>query len=265
MNAIRQALVLRTVTRWVGVFLLIALATWTSLITGRRPQHVAPFWWANALLAAVLLLNRRSRWAAYLTAGFAGALLAHFVFHDSLTYTLIAVSVDTAEAALTAWIVLRILGNRPNSIDSIKMFRLTALILLGVCFPVIVSGLSMGVILHLLSSAPVLPFFERWFPPNALGIAIFTPLVLVLFRRSTMDLFRRQRLLQTSAFSTVPRSRKLGYFRAEQPSGCLPHLSAAASERRATWLRRRSHRGVHHGRHRYRLYNRGPWAVDAGF
>lgn len=185
---------------WTAVFLLIALATWAGLASVSHPQCIAPFWWPNALLAAVLLLNRRPRWAGYLSAGFAGIFVVHLLFHDSLPHSLISCTADTAEAALTAWMVYRILGDSRELQNSITMFHLIALLVAGVCLPAAVSGLSIAVALHLLSGVPVVLFLERWFPPNALGIAVVTPLVLALFRGGAADLFRRERLRRTLAF-----------------------------------------------------------------
>jgi diguanylate cyclase (GGDEF)-like protein len=195
---------------------------WIGLMSGRGAGHVPAVWWANSVLLAIVLLNRRSdRWPL-LAAGYCGNVIAHLIMRDPIAQVLLLSLVDTGE---TSFAVLAVQWRMPleaergldlheRGLDLMDRGRLLRFVLFGVLLGPLLAACFAALILSLLVDAPMLTAF-RWFPPSALGMAIVTPLLLGLARRETMDLFAPQRLTKTMIAMGLLAVTTLGIFSRE--------------------------------------------------
>jgi diguanylate cyclase (GGDEF)-like protein len=187
---------------WTFTVAAVAAMAWIGLMSGRGAGHVPAVWWANSVLLAIVLLNRRSNRWPLLAAGYCGNVIAHLVMHDPISQVLLLSLVDTGE---TAFAVLAVQWRMPftterglhlRGLDLMDRGRLLRFVLFGVLLGPLLAACCAALILRTLVNAPMLTAF-RWFPPSALGMAIVTPLLLGLARRETMDLFAPKRLSKT--------------------------------------------------------------------
>jgi diguanylate cyclase (GGDEF)-like protein len=155
-------------------------------------------WPTDGILLAVLLMSRR-RWWPWIAAGF---VLDQLIFSQ---FTLIGRVVDSAlnllellVAALflppfrtmTAWL------RRPRLIPR---FLIGALVLAPLC-----AALLGGFYFRFIDAPKTYwGIVQKWVSGDALGFALWTPLVLSLCSRETYAIFRRERLVQTLMLLTV--------------------------------------------------------------
>ena len=80
--------------RLLGATAVVALSSWIGLVM-IRPDGVSPFWPANGVLLAFLMITPRGRWGLYLASGVAANLLTHVIRGYTLQAT-VGVSVGNA-------------------------------------------------------------------------------------------------------------------------------------------------------------------------
>lgn len=169
--------------RLAGCFFSIVLAT---VFVGLAPE--ANFIWvANGVMLAYLLLAPRSRWAAYLCAGyiaqFAGGLL---VGHLHVVSGLLLTSLNLAESFISALLLRRRSSQLPDLTNPGYIIRFLA-------FGVLAGPVIVGAIDALLSplwhtSSPLwhassaLSEFLQWAAADALGVCVATPAFVAIFR-----------------------------------------------------------------------------------
>lgn len=214
---------MRSAIRFTGVAVLIFAIAWLGLSFGRLSGPLPSIWWANAALVAVLLLDATQRlapsiqdastnlarsasaangrlplrglshWPLLLAAGFIGNLLAHFVARDPLAHSFFLSACDTGEAALAACTFAYAVRDRIDLADERQLLRFVGC---AVLLAPLLAGIAAAIVFPRLVGNPI-ALAWRWFPPHALAMAIIPPLVFLLARRETSDLFRPRRVLST--------------------------------------------------------------------
>jgi diguanylate cyclase (GGDEF)-like protein len=184
---------LKFAVKFAAAAALTAELAWIGLAAGRGAGHVPAIWWANAVLASIMLLDKRRRWLLLLAAGYLGNVIAHLFFHDPMWEVLSLSTCDTGETAIAVYGVALSLGRRVDLTQQRQLLRFVGFaVLLGP----LVASLAAGIILHIgLGSPYTVPLL--WFPASALGMSVVVPLVLGLARRETRELFQPQRLPNT--------------------------------------------------------------------
>jgi diguanylate cyclase (GGDEF)-like protein len=177
----------------VVVAALTAALAWVGLYSGRGAGHVPAVWWANAALAAVMLLDRRRPWLKLLMAGYVGNILGHLLFRDPIWETLTLSACDVCETAIAVYGVALAVGRRVDLTQQRQLLQFVAFAVLAA--PMAASNAA-AFVLHFLVGSP-LTVWLRWFPASALGMAVVVPLVLGLARRETWQLFHPTRLANT--------------------------------------------------------------------
>lgn len=213
--------------RIAGVIVLTAALAWLGLYSGRGAGRVPAVWWANAALVSVMLLaatarqpqpsqpedsketptpprqpflwnllagGRRRHWPFLLAAGYLGNVIAHALMHDPTSQILLLSACDVLEAAIAAYSVGFVLGDR---VDLTEQKQLLLFVAFAVFLAPLVASFTAGVVLRWLLGTSMTMTPLRWFPPSALGMSVIPPLVLGLARRETWDLFRPGRLANT--------------------------------------------------------------------
>lgn len=176
-----------------AILAITAALAWVGLASGRGAGHVPAVWWANAVLASIMLLNGRERWPAMLIAGFLGNIAGHLLFHDPIWETFALSSCDTGETAVAAYGVAFALGQR---VDLTRQRQLLQFLVFAVLLAPTAASVTAGLVLHLGQHSP-LTVTLLWFPASALGMAVVVPLILGLARQETRELFHPSRLANT--------------------------------------------------------------------
>lgn len=176
---------LRTLGLLTAVALSVALSAWVGIELTREAGRVASIWLANGLLLGVLLLNPRSQWVAYCIAGYVGNVAANVFTGDDLVTALLLSACNSLEVLLAAWALhSRLQTTHPLTTPrELAHFTFWA----GGIAPLL-SGLCASFYLSAQSPASPWDILQVWYPADALGIFIVTPLMLA---------FRLQRVAQT--------------------------------------------------------------------
>lgn len=168
--------------------LYLALATATIILTTDR-RAIAPVWPANAVLLAMLLVERRPRWGAILGIGFVANLLANFMTRGTLTGPILYGSLNILEVT-TAAIALRRSGDASAPIgDPRDLLRFIGWA--GLIAPV-VSGLGGAATAYLLFGQGFQHSFVTWYAADALGLLIVTPFLMAILNGEYRDCFHEK-------------------------------------------------------------------------
>ena len=179
--------------KFAGIVALTALLAWVGLVSGRGAGRVPAIWWANAALAAVLLLGKRDRILPALVAGYFGNVLGHLSAGDALSETFALSACDIGETAIAVVGVVLAVGRRVDLTQQRQLLRFVAFaVFLG---PLVASACA-TLFLHWLTGS-ALTVSLVWFPASALGMSVVVPLVLGLARPETRELFQPSRLANT--------------------------------------------------------------------
>jgi diguanylate cyclase (GGDEF)-like protein len=182
-----------------GILLLTAagLTVWAKIFERIVPtveNGWAIYWPYNGIIVAFLLMSKR-RWWPWILAGFVCAFVRiELVAHDTVGELTVDIASNLVEIAVAA------LALPP--FRSLKQWMME---------PKIITRFALyGILLGpLLTCGPVAWYFSSRFPgtfwenvvlwsfSDALGAALWTPLILVLFSRETYDLFRRKAIAET--------------------------------------------------------------------
>lgn len=157
--------------------LYLCLASATIVLT-TNSRDVATLWPANAVLLAVLLTSEKPRWAGVLTVGIAANIAANLLTRDSATAPLMYAGANLVEVTLAAALLRRSLG----SSAPIEQPRAVAHFIFGA--GLIAPGVS-GVLgagtAALVYGQDFSLSYKTWFFSDALGLLIFTPVLMSLF------------------------------------------------------------------------------------
>jgi diguanylate cyclase (GGDEF)-like protein/PAS domain S-box-containing protein len=171
----------------------IALLCFASMRLTLPNDRFAVIWPANGVVLGLLLTTRQRRWSHVIGLALAGNLAANLAIGETgLTAGLLALC-NTLET------VVALLGCRSANVSKrqfgeplwIVRFALCAIIIA----PAAASLIAASVLYFDMQTAP-LTTFVRWFPADALGIAMFAPLTMVLRGASDLGLLRSRRLLK---------------------------------------------------------------------
>jgi diguanylate cyclase (GGDEF)-like protein/PAS domain S-box-containing protein len=142
-------------------------------------------WVANGLLLSYLLLTPRTRWPAYLIAGFvaqcAGGLI---VSSAGWQIVLSLAALNLAEIALAAYLLRGRTGQLPcfTSLSYLARFVGWAV----VAAPLAI-GCVFGILAHLWVHLAFWPVLRDWFLTDALGMAVTVPAITAVFRARLRD------------------------------------------------------------------------------
>lgn len=171
--------------RWlktVGVAVLVGLACWACLELTRGSGRIASIWIANGLLAGVMLTSRPGQAPVLLLAGFCGNVVAALIAGDTLAVALSLCLCNSLEVALAT---LPLRSSDGSSPDLTRRGVLIRFALIGVLFAPAAGGTLASLIIVQSNLATFWEVFRVWYPADALGVAITTPLVIAL-RSSTV-------------------------------------------------------------------------------
>lgn len=186
---------------WLFTVVAVAVMAWIGLLSGRGAGHVPAVWWANSVLLAIILLNRRSQRWPLLLAGYCGNVAAHLLMHDPLNQVFLLSLVDVGESTF-AVIAVQWTSDRAaqeQGFDFTNRGSLLRFVVFGVLLGPLLAACAAALILRALVHAEMITAF-RWFPPSALGMAMVAPLLLGLARRETAALFAPQRIAKTALY-----------------------------------------------------------------
>lgn len=150
-------------------FLAVFSASLAILLDGSERL----IWLANGLLLSYLLVVPRWLWRQYAAVGFAalfaGSIIAHpGQFNTSVVHAFL----NTAEAALSAWLLRRRSADLPRFTDERYLLRFGAIAVVG--SPAAIA-LLFAIFSSLSHGLPGPSAFYRWITTDGLGIAIVTP------------------------------------------------------------------------------------------
>ena len=180
--------------RLLGATAVVALSSWIGLVM-IRPDGVSPFWPANGVLLAFLMITPRGRWGLYLASGVAANLLTHVIRGYTLQAT-VGVSVGNAiEILIAAWPFRHDAPARPDLTRASSLWRFA---LFGGVLGPAASGLwTISTTGGFLSFISVATKFRYWFVGDSLGILLLTPLMLALLDPDVVQLFAWRKLPET--------------------------------------------------------------------
>ena len=182
------------------LFCAVFLTAWLGIVVDEGADGEAAFWWANAILLSVLLLNRRERWPAIFVTAYAANVLAHVVGRDLLTVSFALAACDMLEAAIS---VYPFAWTAEHAIRFSRPRELARLCLAGALIAPAVSAICATTIYRLLYTHVPPSFGLYWFFSNALGAIIVTPVILSFFDNEGTALLERKRLLETVSLLSV--------------------------------------------------------------
>jgi diguanylate cyclase (GGDEF)-like protein/PAS domain S-box-containing protein len=180
-----------------GLFIVVAITAWGSLLSDAGENGAAAIWWPNGVLLAALLLSRRQWWVAIFVTGYLANVLPHLINHDSMAASLGLSACDMLEVAVSAYPFAR---DARGATSFSRPRELARLYVIGALVSPALSALCATALLHLLKEPPHPNFALNWFASNGLATIAVTPVVLSLFKRETYAIFRRDRLLESISF-----------------------------------------------------------------
>lgn len=174
----RNAVTVTSPQIWMAGLLYFALAVATILLTSNG-NEVVPFWPANAVLAALILLSPRERWRHIVTAGFIANLAANALTRSSFVGPVLFGVANMVELLVLAWGM----GAPINGEETMRRPSTLARVLLwaGVIAPAS-SALLGAATAALVFGQPFLAAMKVWMLADSLGLLLFAPFFLSLFR-----------------------------------------------------------------------------------
>ncbi len=172
---------------------LLLFASWGSLwLAG--PKNFSVFWPSNGLLLGLLLISSRRHWRGLFLLHFLTGIVVHFYLHFSLYQS----SVLSAGNILEVLIVLVPFRAMPPRQVNLTRFRSLVQFTLGCLLaPAISATFVVGLSGHFLPEVTLTALYRGWYMADALGLFLVTPLVLMIGRDESVEVFRRKQLPQT--------------------------------------------------------------------
>ena len=189
--------------------LLVFLAAYGSIAFTRNAEHLSTFWFANALLLALLLRRPAGAWSVFLCGGFIGQAAAQLLAGDPLPAVLGVSALNMIEVLAVAAALRRWAG---RDLDVTRLPHLGLFVLFaGVLAPAAESTVA-AVFLAPVKHVSPAALWAVWYPVNALGFLVFTPPLLMWGQASLTGLLRRGRRLETAAWCAALITASAGAF-----------------------------------------------------
>ncbi|QNI33736.1 diguanylate cyclase [Alloacidobacterium dinghuense] len=172
----------------VVLFCAVFLTARLSILTDMGSDGEAAFWWSNAILLSVLLLNRRERWPLIFIVGYAANVAAHIHGRDSLPVSFALSGCDILETAISAYPFAK---TAEHAIRFSRPRELARLCLVGALLAPAISAVCAAPVYRLFYVGVPSNFGVHWFLSNALGAIIVTPIILSFFNNDGYALLDR--------------------------------------------------------------------------
>lgn len=172
---------------WPAAAVLHFLAAAATIHLTSNGHDIATIWPANAILLALLLAARKPRWLTILSAGFVGNVAANLLTRGTLAAPLLYSVANLLEIAIAARLIRT--SGVPGGLLQTTKGSLRFLATAGLIAPG-VSGLVGAATAFLVFEEPIGQSFLVWVLADGLGLIIFTPVFLALFRGDFADCFR---------------------------------------------------------------------------
>ena len=176
-----------------------AVLAWVAMGINHEGGPVSPVWIGNAVVLSVLLGTPRTQWLVYLLSALAGNVTASLLMGDNLDISLALSCCNIAEIAIAAapW------WKHPDQLPDFTRFSvLRTFALCGMLTGPLVSGVLASAALWFLRNTPFMQTFAIWTPGDALGLAVFTPLLVSLRARQITWLFSPAQWLSSTLWLT---------------------------------------------------------------
>jgi PAS domain S-box-containing protein len=157
-----------------------------SIIFTRDVGRIAAVWPANAIVLAALLRTRSGLWPAILVSGLVGNIVANGSQGDPSLTALVLAGSNTLEILLSAWVLRRAIG---DAIDLSRQRHLLIFLASAGFLAPLISAIGVGLFLPPYGLSP-LNDIVQWYAPDALGLVMVTPALLVLTPSSFKDMLR---------------------------------------------------------------------------
>ncbi|WP_430912069.1 PAS domain S-box protein [Methylobacterium sp. sgz302541] len=180
--------------RWALLAALLVFASaWGGIAFTRSSERIATIWIANAILLAMLLKTPTRLWPALVLGGGAGNLAANLVTADAPPIAAGLALCNLLEVLLVAVPLRRWLK---ADLDLSRLEHLTVFVLLaGLVTPAVAGGCA-ALILEFAKAAPAAAVLAIWYPADALGFLVVTPLALMLRIEDVRHLARSEQRLE---------------------------------------------------------------------
>lgn len=156
---------------------LVAALCWLSIALTRGEGRIAAIWLSNGLVLGVLLSAPVSAWRAVVLSTFAGNVVANLASGDTMAMALALALCNSLEILLAAWPLQRRFGGR---LDLTSGQPLLYFIVFCLLLAPAVSGLAASALVASQNGGSLQQVFSIWYPADAMGLMIVTPLTLAL-------------------------------------------------------------------------------------
>ncbi len=171
-----------------------------SIVLTRSAQHMATFWFANAVMLVLLLGRAGWAWPVLLAAGGIGNALAHAVAGDGWLLVAGGPACNAMEVLAIATGVRRWIG---RDLDLSRPAHLGAFVALaGLAVPAVGSAAAAQVFAASRHALPAALWLAR-FPADALGYLVFAPLLLLAGPSELRALLRPGRRIEAAVWGAV--------------------------------------------------------------
>ncbi|MGU3468954.1 diguanylate cyclase domain-containing protein [Methylobacterium sp. C33D] len=168
-----------TLSLWVTAASLYFCTAASTLCLVSSGRDIAAIWPANAILVALLLCNDRSRSATVLSAGLAANVAANVLARGTLVGPLLYSVANLAEVTLAVHLLRKTYARDALLQSTGSALRFLAIA--GLLAPA-ASGVLGSATAYLVFGEPPLRAFGTWVASDGLGLIVFTPFLLSLFR-----------------------------------------------------------------------------------
>ena len=173
-----------------SLYFLFAASTIHLTSDGRT---IATVWPANAVLVALLLLDRRPRWWTVLSAGLVGNVAANWLTRGSIVGPLLYAIANGLEVVVATILIRRGSGSIDllRSTGALLRFILAA----GLIAPAL-SGAAGAATATLVYDQAFVSSFKTWFLSDGLGLLVFTPVFMAILGGQLTDCIRSKSPMQ---------------------------------------------------------------------
>ncbi|CAB3792946.1 sensor domain-containing diguanylate cyclase [Pararobbsia alpina] len=171
----------------------IALLCFVGMRLTPPHERFAVIWPANGVVLGMLLTIQPRRWAHVIGLSLLGNLLASVAVGDSALSAWLLALCNTLET------VVAVLSCRSADVSKRQFGEPLWILRFALCAIVVApatASLVAACVLYFNTGTAPLTTFLRWFPADALGIAMFAPLTMVLRGASDLGTLRSRRLLK---------------------------------------------------------------------
>ncbi len=164
---------------WLTTAFLYFCTAASTLSLASSGHDIAALWPANAILVALLLSHDRVRSGTVLSAGLAANIAANVLTRGTVLGPFLYSLANLAEVMLAVRLLRR--TYEQDALLQSTRSALRFLAIAGLLAPA-ASGILGGLTAHLVFGEPLLRSFGTWVASDGLGLIVFTPFLLSLFR-----------------------------------------------------------------------------------